>query len=122
MKDENGFSLIETIISIALMGIVAIAFLTGLSTSIKAVTVTKDHAVAESLARNELEYIKDCAYQYDASEYLINPLLDIPDGWNISTPVVEPVHGSDDGIQKVTVSVERGGETVLSLFTYKVDR
>ena len=122
MINEKGFSLIETIVATTLLGVVAVAFLSGLGTSIKATLITKDHAVAESLARSELEYVRDYAYEYDTNEYEVNPTLDIPAGWSITPPVVEPMHETDDGIQKVTVNVERNGETVLSLFTYKVDR
>jgi len=122
MINEKGFSLLETIVAIALLGLVAVAFLGGLGTSTKATMTTGDRAIAETLARSELEYVRNCTYQYDTDEYDINPMLDIPESWSMTPPVVEPLHATDDGLQKVTVSVERNGKTVLSLFTYKVDR
>ena len=122
MINEKGFAFIETIVALGLLGIVAVAFLSGLGTSTKATIVTKEHAFAESLARSELEYIRNCTYQYDTNNYGINPVLDIPEGWSIDPPVVEPVHETDDGIQKVIVSVKRDGKEIISLFTYKVDR
>jgi prepilin-type N-terminal cleavage/methylation domain-containing protein len=122
MVNEKGFSFLEIIVALALLGLVAVAFLSGLGTSTKATTITRDHAIAESLVRSELEYIRDCVYQYDTDEYEVNPMLDMPKGWSMAPPVIEPVHETDDGIQKVTVSVEHNGDTVLSLFTYKADR
>ncbi len=122
MANEKGFSFLETIVALGLLGLVAVAFLFGLGTSIKTTVITKDHAVAESLARSELEYIRNCTYVYNTDYYDVNPAIDIPEEWSIAPPVVETVHETDDGIQKVTVSVERNSETVLSLFTYKVDR
>ena len=122
MINEKGFSFIETIVALAVLGLVAVTFLSGLFTTSKATIITKERAVAESLARSELEYIRNCTYQYDTNEYEVNPMLDIPKGWGMAPPVVELVHETDDGIQKVTVSVERNGETILSLFTYKADR
>lgn len=122
MINEKGFSLLETIVAIAVLGLVAVAFLGGLGTSTKATMTTGERAIAESLARSELEYVRNCTYQYDTDEYDINPMLDIPESWSMTPPVVESVHATDDGLQKVTVSVERNGKTVLSLFTYKVNR
>ena len=122
MKNEKGFSLLETIVAIAFLGLVAVVFLGGLGTSTKATITTGERAIAESLARSELEYVRNCTYQHGTDEYEVNPMLDIPESWSVATPVVEPVHETDDGLQKVTISVLRNGETVLSLFTYKVDR
>ena len=122
MLNEKGFSLLETIAALALFSLVSFAFLTGLFTLTKATVTTKDRAIAENLARNELEYVKNLSYQYGAEEYEVNPDLDIPASWNVTPPVVELVNETDDGVQRVTVTVERNGEPVLSLFTYKVDR
>lgn len=122
MSDEKGFTLLETIAALALFSVITFGFLTGLFTVTKATVVAKDRTVAENLARNELEYVKGLSYQYGADEYEVNPSLDIPVGWNLNPPVVSPINEPDDGVQKVTVNVERNGELVLSMFTYKVDR
>ena len=122
MTSEKGLAFIEAIVALAVLGLVAAAFLSGLCTLSAATIVTGEHTVAESLARSQLEYIRNCTYSPDTEEYEINPMLDIPEGWSIAPTFVEPVHQTDDGIQKVTVCVKRKGEAVLSLFTYKVDR
>ena len=122
MLHEKGFSLMETVAALALFSIVSFAFLTGLCTLTKATVTTRDRAIAENLARNELEYVKTLSYQYGAAEYDVCPTLDIPAGWSVAPPVVEPVNVADDGLQRITVTIERNGEPVLSLFTYKVDR
>jgi len=122
MNSEKGSSLIETIIALALLGIIVVAFLSGLGTATKAVVINSEQATAESLVRSEIEYVKKYPYQYDTSEYPVAPALTIPEGWNVPPPVVESVHANDDGIQKITVTAERNGEAVLSLVTYKVDR
>ena len=122
MLNEKGFSLMETVVALALFSIVSFAFLTGLFTLTKATVTTKDRAVAENLARNELEYVKNLSYQYGTEEYEVCPTLDIPAGWTVTPPVVEPLNETDDGVQKVTVTIEHNGQPVLSLFTYKVDR
>ena len=119
---ERGVTLIETLVAMALLGTVGVAFLSGLGTANKTSIVANEQAIAESLVRSEIEYVKKYAYQYDASQYPVNPELTIPQSWSVPPPVVEPVHATDDGIQKVTVTAERNGETMLSIVVYKVDR
>ena len=121
MKGNKGFAFIETIVALALLGIVAVFFLGSIGTATKASIVNDEQATAESLARSEVEYIKTYSYQYSATEYPIDPALDIPSGWSVNT-TVEALHGTDDGIQKVMITVQRAGEEKLSALTYKVDR
>jgi len=120
--NESGAALISTLVAVAIAGILAAAFLSGLATATTAIHIADELTVAESLARSEMEYVRDYAYQYDATVYPVDPLLDIPTGWVVPTPAVELVHATDDGIQKITVSVEHNGKTVLTIEDYKVDR
>ncbi len=119
---ESGVTLIETLVALGILGFVAAAFLGGLATATKASVVANEQATAESLIRSGIEYVKNCTYQYAVSEYPVNPALMVPEGWTVPPPVVELVHASDDGIQKVIVTAEYNGEPVLSVATYKVDR
>ena len=121
-RGQAGISIIETAAALAILGILAVAFLGGLGTSFKAATVINEQAVAENLVSGEIEYIKNCDYQYSATEYPVDPDLDIPPGFVVPPPVVEPVHATDDGVQKVTVTVTRNGKVMLTVHTYKVDR
>ncbi len=122
MKSELGYSLMETLVALAILGIVAAIFLSGMATTTKANIVTDKKATAESLVFGEIEYVKNYEYQYDASEYAVDPALTIPEGWAVPQPVVELVHATDDGMQEVTVTAEYDGEAVLSVGIYKVDR
>jgi len=120
--NEAGLTLIETVIALAILGLIAVTFVGAMGTMAKATFVADEQATAESLAHSEIEYVKNCAYQYDASEYPVDPELTIPEGWVVPPPVVEPLHATDDGIQKITVKVERNGKVVLIIEDYKVDR
>ena len=122
MEGEKGFSLIETTAALAILGIAAVAFLGGVGTSLKAVSINEEQATAQSLIISEIEYVKRCAYEYSISEYPVAPYIDMPVGWSVPPPVVEPVHASDDGFQEVTVVAEHNGKGVLSLSFHKVDR
>jgi len=120
--NESGVTIIETLVALAILGLVAVAFLGSLATATKATVIADEQTTAESLVRSEVEYVRSCTYQYGASEYPVDPLLTIPEGWVVTPPVVEPLHATDDGIQKVTVKVEHNGEVVLIVEDYKVDR
>ena len=121
-RDESGVSMIEVLIGIVILGLVGVTYLGGMGASTQATAITQERSTAESLVRSEAEYIKRCGYQYGASEYPVDPTLTIPEGWTVPPPAVEPVHGSDDGLQEVTVSAQHSGETVLSIVIYKVAR
>jgi len=124
MKGEKGFSLIETIVAMGLLGIVSAVFLGSIGTAAKATMINDEQVTAEILARNQIEYIKSCQYDHYATEYLRDPTLldDIPSGWSMENPTAEALHGTEDGIQKVTINVQYHGRTMLSAFMYKVDR
>ena len=122
IRGEKGLSLIETIAAVGLLGIISAVLLGSIGTAAKATMVNDDRVTAEILARSQIEYIKSCPYDYYTTEYFVNPALDIPSGWSMENPTVEALHEPDDGIQKVTITVQYNGRTMLSTFTYKVDR
>ena len=122
MRSEKGMSLIETAVALAILGIVAVAYLGGIGTSLKSTTIAKSQVTAQSLLISEIEYVKNYPYQYSVSEYPVDPALDIPLGWSVPPPVVGLVHATDDGIQKVTVKAEYNGKKIISMVTYKVNR
>lgn len=122
MKSEEGFSLIEVLVSVMILAMIGLAFLSGLTTVIKGTVISNEQAIAESLVRAEAEYVKGCAYQPYPSVYPVDTELTIPSRWNIPQPTVELVHATDDGIQKVTITAEHDGEAILSIEIYKVDR
>ena len=124
---SRGFSMIEIVIAIALIGVIAVAVLSALSTASMALIIADERATAESLARSQLEYTKNDDYDninYPDPEYSLDPDIDIPDGYNINIEAVrldpeEDGTDDDDGIQKITVTVSRDGEVLVTLEDYK---
>ena len=58
IKNQKGQTLIEMLIAVAILGVVAVAFLTALTTASGALIIADEHTTAESLARSQLEYVK----------------------------------------------------------------
>jgi prepilin-type N-terminal cleavage/methylation domain-containing protein len=65
VKSERGFGLIEALVAIALLGIIAAAFLGAIATASKAILIADERTTAESLAKSQLEYVKERDYIYD---------------------------------------------------------
>ena len=60
--NSKGVGLIEAIIALAILGIVAVAFLGGLSTALHATFITDERSTAQSLATSQMEYVKNQEY------------------------------------------------------------
>ena len=133
-NSQKGFLLIEILVGLALMGIIAVGFTNGLSTTFKGVTVSQERVTAESLAKSQIEYIKAQNY-IPVAEYGIGDppkfyeLIQIsPDlvaaGYTveINPPELAPGTIPSDVIelQSVTVAVKRNGEGKMSIEVYRV--
>jgi len=121
-NNESGVSFLETLIALAVLGAIAVTFLTGIATSTKAAFIGDQQATAESLAQNQMEWIKNAEYVPDAPQYSA-PMPDSVDYANFSVEIVaEPLHSPDKGIQKIIVTVRHSGKGITTLESYKVDR
>ena len=122
-RRELGITFLETVIALAILGVVSVSFLNGLTSASKSVIIVDEKTTAESLARSQMEWVKSANYSYNATSY---PAAPIPGGkgyQQYSTAILaEPLHTPEDGIQKITVSVQRSGKGVYFLQGYKVDR
>lgn len=58
LKRQEGQLLIEVLIALAILGIVVVAFLSGLATASRSIIIADERTTAESLTRTELEYVK----------------------------------------------------------------
>ena len=133
-RSQQGLSLIETLISIALISIVAVVYLQSLLTSTKVTTLIHHRNVAESLARSQMEFIKGQSFSgTPAWDYWVNssgkgsdgqpPSWWVMDLQNPNPPLLQEIYGDylvecsaedisididDDGVinvRKITVEV-----------------
>ncbi|UCC16690.1 MAG: hypothetical protein JSU58_10050 [Dehalococcoidales bacterium] len=111
---ETGLVLIEAIVALALIGLIAAGFLGAVGTSYKSTSMTMGMTTAESVARSQMEYIK----QQDYSSTGAYETIDHPAYYAINWTAEELAAGK----QKITIIVNHSGETVLVLEGYKVNR
>ena len=116
--NQRGVTLAETLVALAIFGIVAVVFLSGLTISSKAVMVNQERVAAESLAKSQMEYVRAQDYAASYSEIAIPADL-YAQGYDVGIGV-EDVHV--DELQKITVTIDRGGEILFTLVGYMVNR
>ncbi len=122
-RRESGITLIETVVALAILGTIAVIFLSGLTTTSRAAFIFDEQVTAESLARSQMEWTQNADYVYDATQYSLTPIPSGKDYINYSAAITaESLNNPDDGIQKITVTVKHFNKTVIKLQSYKVDR
>ena len=120
MKSEEGFSLIEVLVSLAILATIGLGFLSASATGIRATLIMDEGTTSKNLACSQMEHVK--SQGYDAS-YTPAPIPDGKDYVGYSANITaEPLHDSDDGIQKITVTIEHNSKVVTTLEAYKVQR
>jgi prepilin-type N-terminal cleavage/methylation domain-containing protein len=141
-KSEKGFTLVEVLITITLLGFIALAFFSFMSAAASSLIHADERTIAESLARSQLEYAKNQGYQDPTSAgeatYEKIPSINIPPGYTIESinRGGEPVEGivgivwdntndhnrpmvpatTDTGLQMVSLVIEHEGR-LIGIFT-----
>ncbi len=119
-RNQKGFSLIEVLISLALVGIIGVTFLGALGTAPKTVISTDERQTAKVIAEAQMEYIKSLA----SADGGYTPLA-IPaeyTGYSVLTEdgkIPASYISGDEKLQKIIVTIQRNGKTVYVLEGYK---
>ena len=126
MGSEEGFSLAEILVTIAIVAITFTAILGGLMTSITASALQRTEASADTVARSAAEWVKDSRHNLYAPCAGLNTYslsgLSVPSGFSVTITKVEywnwnqqPVPASysppfqsscpspDKGLQRITI-------------------
>jgi prepilin-type N-terminal cleavage/methylation domain-containing protein len=108
LRKQRGFTLVEVIIALALLGIIAIAYLGGLAVASRAMITSDERTTAESLARSQMEYVKNQDYSDNEWSYEVNNSSrstpgGAPSWWDDDNP---PLLSSNYAGYSVTVQAE----------------
>ncbi len=120
MNRQKGTTILEVLVALGLLGMIAGAFLTAISSDLCRAGLVDQRFTAENLARTQVEYIKSLPYD-DAGYY---PLIDpIPPYYEITVDGID-VSPPDylNSLQKVIVTVLRNDGAVLTVANYKANR
>ena len=112
---ESGVTFIETLVALALLGIISVVFLGALATSSNSRLIADEHASARILAESQMESVKkqDYASSYGSS---------IPAEFAGYSTTVDVDNLRNGLIQKITVTVSHHNRDVTTLESYKVSR
>ncbi len=122
---QQGMTLLETLVALAIMGAVAVTFLTALAMTSQAAIISQERVSAESLAQSQTEYVKTLAYDdtNNPPQYDVDPALEIPAGYSVQVNAeridIDPDSSGDDGLQKITVAISREGTLLFTVVSYK---
>jgi len=116
IKSEKGFSLIETLIGLSIMGIIAIGFLGALQATAKINYMTDEEVSAKIIAESQMECVKiqDYAPSYTAAV--------IPAEYTGYTADIGAEYLRNSSIQKITVTISHNGREITELESYNVSR
>lgn len=127
MQTQNGFSLIEVLLAMALVGILGAAVPGAFSTANKTTIIGNEHTMAESLARSQMDYVQNQTYDSTDNPPVYTVLSNLPTGYSIVTPMAARLDpkgdgtANDDGLQQITVTIKQGTSIVYTLIDFKVN-
>jgi prepilin-type N-terminal cleavage/methylation domain-containing protein len=112
-KSEKGFGLVETLVSVAILAIIGVAFLSSLTLSSSLLLKTEVEEKAKDLAASTIEKVINADWNTNYS------FLNSTDG-SFSVTISPPIALNDGNMQKITVTVTNQTRAITSLAAYKV--
>jgi len=119
VRGQDGVSLVEVLVAMAIAGGAIVMFLSSLSTGSKSVGVMYEQTMAQNLARSQIEYVKSLEYVAAPTSY--ECIESLPPGFSV-TAEATAIADRDENIQRITVTVYRDGQAVLTKEGFKVKR
>jgi prepilin-type N-terminal cleavage/methylation domain-containing protein len=132
VRDEKGLTLVEVVISIALLGIVTAGLFTGLGTASNVVLRNDIRQTAKNLAEYQMESVKNREFKPTYLSVAIPPeqsdytaTITVVDGSEATVFIPDPDpninQARDSHLQKIIVKIFKSGVLVYTLEGYKVE-
>ena len=129
LQNEKGATLVEELVTIAIIGMGIVILVVMITTGTLGVRRVDDDVRAQSLARSQIELIKDAPYETDPTTSPYPSVVGISgytvsldfEYWNASTGSFQS-SWRNDGLQKITVTVSSGATQLAQVSEFKVDR
>ena len=121
---QRGLSLIEVIVSIAILGILIIPIFSLLNINLKMNRISRDKFIANNIGTSEIEQLKFLNDEgigrktYYKKGFTINSVKEIVDRKDIDEHDEEQKVGLND-IYKIVVEIKKDDRIIESLFTYQ---
>jgi len=119
VSPKKGFTLIEIIMTIVLLGVISVALGLYVAQQVQAVARVDEYTLALNLARREMEIVNNLAYASIATATISN--YDGYAGFSMDrTVTVVPPPGGAEELKQVLVQIKRPGgtENLATLVTY----
>ncbi len=126
---EQGVTLVEELVTVAIIAFGIVILVAMITTGVIGVRQVNDNVIAETLARSQLELVKDAFYEADPGTNPYPAVTGVPgysvivaiEYWNTTSSSFSTTL-RNDGLQRVTVTVSSGGDTLAQTAAFKVDR
>jgi type II secretory pathway pseudopilin PulG len=120
MRGQKGSTLIEAVMSIAIVGILSTGFLTALINSTNTTASTDQKDTGRAIAQSQMEYVKE--QKFSSSGYTpSDEIMTQYPGYTVNILVSIPEE-RDAFVQQITVNVVQRGKTVTTLEGFKTKR
>ena len=115
---QRGGLLLETVVAVAILGVVGSAVLAGVQTSSISKGQFDAQSTAENILRNQMEYLYEQAYEPPSGTYLT---VASPPGYSVTTEALVYEETSTD-IETVRVTVYKDGQPLKTMETLRANR